>query len=79
MPADFGLPASGTGLAELKKYVWWQDLVTNGFAVLAICLGGVLTLWVPNPVWGSAADMITAALAAATAQYVFGKEAQPAA
>ena len=63
------LPAGRDDIERARRTWEWG---TNAFVFVLIGLGGVWTLWIGNPTWGTAADFITALLAGAATRFVVG-------
>ncbi|WP_145145466.1 hypothetical protein [Roseomonas gilardii] len=68
-------PAGPASPEMLRAHRVLVDVATNAVVLAAICLVGVLLLWLPNPVWGSWTDIVTALLAGLGTRLAIGAAA----
>ncbi len=66
-------PASGAGPQRLQEIRWRHEIFTNLIILVAVGIAGVLSLWAPDPTWGSVADFGAAFLAGLAARVVIGE------
>ena len=72
-PTQVLLPGWGSSLTELQADLRKNEIFTNILILIATGASGVLTLWVPDPTWGSVGDVIGALLAGLAARVVVGE------
>ena len=72
-PVSVFLPGEGRSLAVVETARNRNELVTNLLVLMAIGLSGVVTLWVPDPTWGSLSNVIGAMLAGLAAHVAVGE------
>lgn len=73
LPTTFLLPQWHSSLAKLQQSLKLNELFTNLLVLLGTGAAGVLTLWVPDPTWGSWSNLIGAFLAGLAARVVIGE------
>jgi hypothetical protein len=72
-PTQSLLPGWGSSLTKLQSNLKRNEILTNCLILIAAGASGVLTLWVPDPTWGSVGDVIGAFLAGLAARMVVGE------
>ncbi|MBR1188557.1 hypothetical protein [Bradyrhizobium sp. AUGA SZCCT0160] len=73
LPTTLLLPRWNSSLADLQRSLERNEFYTNLLVLLGTGAAGVLTLWVPDPTWGSWGDLIGAFLAGFAARVVMGE------
>ncbi len=72
-PVSVFLPGEGRSLAALEHGRNRNELVTNLFVLVVIGGSGVVTLWAPDPTWGSLPNVIGAMLAGLATHVAVGE------